>query len=400
MRDSSRSVLMVLEAKFPVRGGGGAESQVLSLGKHLLDRGVHVEVVVPMASGGPQIAQEIVEGLNVTRITYPKVPLIGGVVMLTKLAWLMFSRRRQYAFVHAHIANNMAAVCAVVAPLLGKRMLVKLTGMQEMIGGILDPQPNFITKIKKFAMRRATLLQATSMRIRQMLIDSGFDPARVVLLPNGVDVARFTTAPRDEALRKQLCGDAKFIGVFIGRLSPEKGHDGLLQAWSEAFKGRDDTRLLLVGDGPLREPLSELAARLGIGNQVVFAGHAGNVAPFLSVADFGLLTSLSEGLSNALLEYMAAGLPVIGSRVSGTEDFVVLGTTGWLFEPGSTAELARCLVEAGAVDGAVLNEMGQRAQRRIAETASLEAVTSALISHYAFDGNTNTNNAEKSAKIT
>ena len=97
---------------------------------------------------------------------------------------------------------------------------------------------------------------------------------------------------------------------------------------------------------------------------------------------------------------MAAGLPVIGSRVSGTEDFVVLGTTGWLFEPGSTAELARCLVEAGAVDGAVLNEMGQRAQRRIAETASLEAVTSALISHYAFDGNTNTNNAEKSAKIT
>ena len=384
MSNASHSVLMVLEAKFPVRGGGGAESQVMSIGHRLLECGVQVEVVVPMAVGGPQIGHEMVEGLRVTRIPYPKIRVIGGLIMLTRLAWLLLARRREYAFIHAHIANNMASVCSVVGPILGKRVLVKLTGMQEMVGGILDAQPNLATRIKKMAIRRATLLQATSARIRQMLIDSGFDKKRVVLLPNGVDLARFTDAPRDQQLREQLCGSAQLVGIFVGRLSPEKDHDSLFRAWATAFRGREDTRLLLVGDGALKNVLFELATQLGIEDQIVFAGHAGNVAPFLSVADFGLLTSLSEGLSNSLLEYMAAGLPVIGSRVSGTEDFVVPGQTGWLFEPGSAIELARCLADAATVGVSVLHQMGLYAQQRIVETASLEAVTSALMTHYAF----------------
>ena len=391
---------MVLEAKFPVRGGGGAESQVLSLGKHLLDCGVHVEVVVPMATGGPQIAQEIVEGLNVTRITYPKVPLLGGAIMLSKLAWLLLIRRRQYAFIHAHIANNMAAVCAVAGKLLGKRVLIKLTGMQEMIGGILDPNPTFFTKLKKFAMRRSTFMQATSARIRQMLIDANFDSKRVVLLPNGVDITRFISAPRDHLLREKLCQDATLIGIFVGRLSPEKGHDSLFRAWAAAFKGRVDIKLLLVGDGLLRESLGTLALQLNIENQILFAGHTSNVAPFLSIADFGMLTSLSEGLSNSLLEYMAAGLPVIGSRVSGTEDFVVEGQTGWLFEPGNTEQLTSCLIDAGSAGVSTLHRMGQQAQQRIVETASLASVTSALMTIYEFNGKTRFDETSNAAKMT
>ncbi len=403
MKTPSQSILMVLEAKFPVQGGGGAESQVLSIGKCLLARGVQIEVVVPMAAGGPQLAYEVVEGLSVTRITYPKIKLLGGAVMLTKLAWLLLARRHHYSFIHAHIANNMAAVCAVVGVLLGKRVLIKLTGMQEMMGGILDPAPNIATRLKKIAIRRATLLQATSVRIRQMLIDSSFDPQRVLLLPNGVDVARFTTTARDQLLRERLCGNAQFVGVFVGRLSPEKGHESLFQAWASAFQGRDDVRLLLVGDGLLKESLMASAEQLGIGQQVVFAGHAPDVALFLAIADFGLLTSLSEGLSNALLEYMATGLPVVGSRVSGTEDFVIAGSTGWLFEPGSTNELASCLAEAVSVGVSSLRLMGRQAQQRIMDTASLDAVTSTLMLHYQFQSEDNAltaqNNARKSTTI-
>ena len=132
----------------------------------------------------------------------------------------------------------------------------------------------------------------------------------------------------------------------------------------------------------MRQALGDLAQQLGIGDHVVFAGHAGDVAPFVAIADLGLLTSLAEGLSNALLEYMAGGLPVIGSRVSGTEDFVVPAETGWLFEPGNPHELARCLAEAATTNIAELKHLGRQARQRIILSASLEAVTDRLIGHY------------------
>ena len=379
--DPSKSVFMVLEATFPVIGGGGAESQVMSLGRNLVARGWRVEVVVPMVADGPQLFQEMCEGLQITRIRYPRVPLLGGAVMLVKLAGLLVARRREYAVVHAHIANNMAAVASVVGRLLGKRVVVKLTGMKEMKGGILDARPNAFTRLKRFTIRRANHLQATSARIGSLLVERGFDRSRVLLIPNGVDVERFA-GPADPALRQRLCGPARLVGLFVGRLAPEKGHEMLLRAWASALTGQHDVKLLLVGDGPMRPALADLAQELKIGEQVVFAGHADDVAAFVAMADLGLLTSLAEGLSNALLEYMAGGLPVIGSRVSGTEDFVVPGETGWLFEPGQQAELARCLAEAAATDVSELKRQGQQARQRINLSASLDAVTDRLIGHY------------------
>jgi L-malate glycosyltransferase len=376
---------MILESTFPIHGGGGAESQVLTLGKCLRERDVGVEVIVPMVAAGTQLSSEEVEGLRVTRIIYPKFPLVGGAVMLTRLALLLFVRRRQYSFIHAHIANNMAAVSALVGALLGKPVLIKLTGMTEMVGGILDPNPGIATHIKKWAMRRGAILQATSLRIRQMLIDSGFDTANVIHLPNGVDVARFVRANRNSTLRNELCGDAALVGIFVGRLAAEKGHELLFECWAHEFANRNDVKLVLVGDGPQRTTLQLLAARLGIDAQVVFAGASQDVAKFLAVADFGVLTSLAEGLSNALLEYMASGLPVVGSRVSGTEDFVVPGETGWLFEPGDRASLELALRALARVEPEQLRTMGEQAQRRIVASASLEAVTTSLMNLYQFE---------------
>lgn len=383
--DAKCSVLMVLEAGFPVRGGGGAESQVMNLSRHLQARGYAVEVVVPMVPTGPQLEREICEGVQVTRISYPRMPLLGGAIMLTKLALLLVRRRREFEVFHAHIANNMAAVTSLIGCLAGKRVLVKLTGMQEMKGGILDVKPNFFTRLKKVAIRHATGLQATSSRIGNLLVERGFDRSRVLLLPNGVGIERFS-ARTDAALRVRLCGNARLVGLFVGRLSPEKGHELLLRAWAAAFAGQHDTRLLLVGDGSLRQSLADMAQRLNIGEQIVFAGHADNVAPFVALSDFGLLTSLAEGLSNALLEYMAGGLPVVGSRVSGTEDFVIQGETGWIFEPGQQDELVRCLRDVAATDAHELERLGRNARQRIISSASLDAVTDKLIDHYGLAG--------------
>jgi glycosyltransferase involved in cell wall biosynthesis len=375
---------MVLEALFPPRGGGGAESQVLTLGRRLQDRGYRVTVVVPMVAHGPQAAREVVGGLDVIRIAYPKVRGLGGLVMLSKLAMLMVARRRDFDVIHAHIAHNMAAVSALVGAFLGKRVVVKITGLMEMAGGVLDPHAGPIARARRFALHRATLVQATSTRIRDLLVACGFRRERVVLLPNGVDTGRFQGGRRDAVLRERLCADARLVGIYVGRLVPEKGNELLVEAWAAALAAQPDVKLVLVGDGVLRPALEDLCRTRGISSQVVFAGHADRVAEFLAIADFALLTSFAEGLSNALLEYMAAGLPVIGSRVSGTEDFIAHGRNGWLFDAGDAAALAQCLAAAAAATPETLAAMGHRGREHIEATASLEAVTQRVVECYGF----------------
>lgn len=377
-------VLMVLESVFPTAGGGGAESQVRTLGLHLPGRDVGVSVVVPMVRNGPQVADDQVDGIPVHRIAYPKLPMLGASIMLAKLAWLMFWRRREYTFIHSHIAGNMSAVCCVMGWLLRKPVLVKLTGMTEMVGGILDPQPRFHARVKKAAMLLATTYQATSSQIQRTLVERGFRADKIRLIPNAVDTERFAALARNGQgdARQRLCGERKLVAVYVGRLEAEKDLDLMLRGWARAFRNSSAAALVLVGAGSLQDSLQQLAAELGIGSQVVFAGPSKSVERYLALADVGLLTSRAEGLSNTLLEYMASAMPVIGSRVSGTEDFVITGQTGWLFEAGNVDEFTRCLESAAELPGGQLAAIGENARIFVIDQASIAAVVTRLVELY------------------
>ena len=385
MTEAARTVLLVLEGTFPRHGGGGAESQVATVARCLAARGVRVVVIVPRVPGGPQALAERIENYEVVRIPYPRVRLLGGLVLLARLFWRLLAWHRRYVVIHAHIAHNMAATSAIAGRLLRKPVFVKITGVHEMQGGILDPAPGFAARLRRAALMSATRIQATSSRIGKLVVERGFAPSQVALVPNGVDTDRFARRPCAPGLRRELCGDATRVGIFVGRLSAEKGQPLLLEAWAAALAQAPGTRLLLVGEGPLREMLQESARRLGIEKQVVFAGHRDDVDRLLAVADFAILSSHGEGLSNALLEYMAAELPVVGSRVSGTEDFIEHGRNGWLFEPGDAAALAQVLAEVAQKPDEELRQMGRQARERVQSLASLEAVTARLLSLYGFD---------------
>jgi L-malate glycosyltransferase len=382
MLETGSAILMVLESTFPSPGGGGAESQVRTLGLEFLRRGQPFEVVVPMVATGPQLDAEEVEGIPVTRIPYPKVPWFGAIWMLVSLAWLLFARRSHYRVIHAHIAGNMAAMASLMGWLLGKPVLVKLTGMTEMRGGILDPMPGLGGRLRKLAMRCSSAYQATSQRIAGELGDRGFDPDKVLHLPNAVDTRRFHGLQRDPLRRQQLCGSRTRVGIFVGRLEPEKGIELMVQGWARAFAGRADTALLLVGGGSLMESVRAMGQKLGIDDQLVFVGPTHQVEQYLPLADFGLLTSQFEGLSNSLLEYMAAGLPVVGSQVSGTEDWVIEGRSGWLFPAGDLQSYVKALTAAGSCTAEELQQLGRQARRMVEEQASIPAVVDALQSTY------------------
>ena len=382
MGETDLAVLMVVESLFPALQGGGAESQVRTLGLEFLRRGLPVTVLAPLIDGGPPGTHDEVDGIPVRRLAYPRVRWIGAAWMLAAMvAWLVRERRR-YDVIHAHIAGNMAAVCSLVGRVLGKPVVVKLTGMHEMRHGVLSPDPGPVVRVRAAALRHASAFHAISARIADALEARGHARSKVRRIPNAVDVARFASLAPDAALRRGLCGDASVVGVYVGRLEDEKGLEHLVDGWARALRGRGDAALVVVGDGSLRGALEARGARLGIGEAVRFVGATERVERYLAIADFGVLTSLHEGLSNTLLEYMAAGLPVLGTRVSGTEDFVVDGRTGWLVAPSDPAAIADALQAIVAAGGDRLRELGTAARALVTERASIGAVVDQLIRTY------------------
>jgi L-malate glycosyltransferase len=376
-------VLMVLESVFPATGGGGgAERQVAIVAAQLLARGIPVSVIAPRLPYGGQAVDDQLDAIPIRRIAYPRIPLLGGVVMLTRLAWRLFRLRHDYTVIHAHIAGNMAALCCVMGRWLGKPVLVKLTGMTEMVGGIIDPAAAQQTRLKRAGLRHATYYQATSLQIANMLAAAGFAPSKIHHIPNAVDTQRFGRPPDRAAQRMALCGDKNFVAVYVGRLEPEKDLELLLQGWAAAIGQRSDASLLVLGGGSLQAPLQALAQQLGVDHQVIFIGPTSQVPHYMGLADIGLLTSKAEGLSNTLLEYMASGLPVIGTQVSGTEDFVITGQTGWLFPVSDQAQFQACLTQAAELGAGRLVELGRQAQNKVVAQASMGAVLERLLGLY------------------
>jgi L-malate glycosyltransferase len=372
------SVAMVLDGLYPSPGGGGAESQVRTLSRRMTTDGAQVQVVVPMLSYGSQVASDQIDGVPVTRVRYPHVPGIGAAVLLVRLAWLLWRRRASYEIIHAHIAGNMAAMCALMGWLLRKPVLVKITGLTEMAGGILDANVRPGVRLRRALLRLATGYQATSTRIAGMLRQHGFRSDKIQLIPNAVDTERFDHRTRNLQLRKDLFGDKRLVGVYVGRFEAVKGVELLIHGWASVFSGRYDAMLLLVGNGSLRAQHEATCRSLGIAEQVMFAGPRDRVEDYLAVADFGILPSLHEGLSNTLLEYMAAGLPVLGSRVSGTEDFVINDQTGWIFAPGNEADFVEMLTRVREAAREELHRLGAKAHQLVSERASIGSVVEQL----------------------
>lgn len=364
------SLLMVIEAYFP--STGGAERQLELIAGALVDRGHDVLVVAPRLDRRFPAGADQHGRLRLWRIGFPAVPLLGGLVLQLRLAWLLWRDRHRYAAIHVHVAHHMGAVCAVMGRLLGKPVVVKFSGWWEMEKGCLRRDGGLLAWLSRALLRRATALQAISSRIASDLAAFGFRASRIHRIPNAVATARFEALPRPRA-------DAQPPRmVFVGRLVPEKCLDLLLRAWRLADLGTLGWRLRIVGGGPQEQELRALAREQGVDGCVEWVGESRKVEEHLAVADVGVLVSRAEGLSNTLLEYFAAGLPVVATRVSGSEDFVVHGSNGWLSAAGDCAALAANLAACAATDAATRTRMGLQARDDVARQAGLASVLAQL----------------------
>lgn len=237
----------------------------------------------------------------------------------------------------------------------------------------------------RFAYRFAHAVLANSPRVGQLLVRTEGVPAhRVAVVPNFVEEDAFASASADRIreFRAELGipPGAPTVGI-IANLRAVKNHPSLLRAFALLRDRWPDAYLILVGDGDSRQSLETLAADLGIGNRVRLAGRRPNRPNLHHMFDVSVLCSLHEGLSNSILEAMAAGNPVIATAVGATPDAVLDGETGLLVPPSDPVRLSEA-IDALLADPPRAHEMGAAGRRRVREQYSPHAALTALDSLY------------------
>jgi glycosyltransferase involved in cell wall biosynthesis len=182
--------------------------------------------------------------------------------------------------------------------------------------------------------RTADAYVAISPAIRRELELAGYDPRRIHDIPNGVPVPL-------SAWRQRGTAGGPRVAVYTGRLAEEKGLDVLIAAWPMVQRSHPGCRLILVGEGPMRRMLEEQAGALGVREVIEFRGAVADVTETLREADLYVLPSREEGMSIALLEAMALGMPVVASDIPGNRGIIRHGKTGMLVAAGEPEALAR-----------------------------------------------------------
>jgi glycosyltransferase involved in cell wall biosynthesis len=227
-------------------------------------------------------------------------------------------------------------------------------------------------RLQKLVCRLADCVLVNAEAIRENLIEQGYDRSKIVVIRNGITLGKFREARRGAVIRQELGfpPSARLVGVF-SRLNRMKGVEYFLDAASVLARRFPDVCFLVVGDGGIKGELEEQARGLRLGQRIVFTGFRSDVPDLLSEAAISVLPSLSEGTSNTLLESMAAGIPVVATRVGGNPEVIEDGVSGLLVPPRDSTALA-------AVIGRLLEDeelalgLGQAGIRRVAELFSIE----------------------------
>ncbi len=212
----------------------------------------------------------------------------------------------------------------------------------------------------------------------------GAAAARTDVIPSGVDTDVFRPRADFRAVARARIGvdPAHPVIGTVGRLERRKGTDVLVAAAAELVKkGLPDLRVVVVGDGPLRDELPLLAARLGIADRVHMLGDRSDVPEMLAALDVFVLPSRSEGMSNALLEAMASALPVVATAVGGNPEAVSAETTGMLIPPDDPTTMADAVLRL-VTSPALASELGRAARRRVEERYGAQAMVRRLEAVY------------------
>lgn len=359
---------------------GGAELSVPRLARAMARLGV--EVVMCGVSG--KRAFQGNDDLSLIRLpAFDWLPrYVGGVAFLFVALISLIRARRRYDLIHAHGLSSVAPAAIIAGTFLGKPVIAQARGA-GMTGDVSILGQSWLRSFRRRLLMTVDRYVALTDQIGGELLGLGLDGRRVVTIPNGVDTSVFYPWVGDRrALRRKLeLSEEDKMVIFVGRLVPGKRVDLLIRGLRQVRERVPEARLVLVGDGPLRSELEQIVVRLGLDSSVIFAGNRPDVAAYLQASDVFVLPSEAEGMSNAVLEAMACGLPVLVSDCEGNRELVTNGLDGMVFPHGSEKSLAQ-KIETLLLDTVCAQRLAGAAVEKVQSQFRLESVATRYMELY------------------
>ena len=348
---------------------GGSERQALQLTRLLAQSG---RFKVQLACLSPEgFLRDSINDLDLGEI--PSFPLNSfydqnAVRQLRRFVRWLKSSRIDILHTHDFYTNVFGMAAGALA-----RLPVRVASMRETAGMRSAAQK----QVQRVAYSLAHHVVANSNAVREKLIDDGVAAGKVSVIYNGLDVRRLATRlSRAESL--SLLGlpaeieSRRFISIVANMRHEVKDYPMFLRSARVVKDAVPEAAFLLAGEGELSDSLRVLARDLGISDSTFFLGRCENVAELLAVSEICVLSSKAEGFSNSILEYMAAGRPVVVTSVGGAPEVVSEGETGYLVRSGDDAMMAERLI-ALLRDPERARAMGAKGRRRVEERFSCEA---------------------------
>jgi glycosyltransferase involved in cell wall biosynthesis len=356
---------------YPPSAAGGAEQQARLQAEELVRRGHRIEVVCARTPGH---RPETLNGVKVHRLRRVNVKYLRTVTYLFMLTVFLLRHVRRYELVHVHLANLQADVAVAISRQAGRPTYLKVAA-----GGPLGEigRMRAVSAITRFfGLRHADAVQAISDEIGDDLARIGVAPERIHRIPNGVVVPP-DPGPNERADARAALGlhlDVTAV-IYLGRMERDKGVADLLAAWRRV--ARDDRTLLLIGSLGLKDPVGMETLPKGVD----YRGWTIEARRYMAAADAFVLPSHAEGMSNALLEAMAAGLACVSTTVGAAPEMIRNGESGLLVPPKDHEALGAAL-ESLLDDSELRARLGACARESVAATYGIERIVDQVEAAY------------------
>ena len=238
-------------------------------------------------------------------------------------------------------------------------------------------------QLDRWSLRAAAKVFTVSVPFREELTAIGVNPSRIEIIHNAIPAnwGKGGRGQRAKVLRASVgIADDRNVVLIVGRLSREKDHLTLLEAFQN-LPAEAKAHLVIVGEGPERPRIEQRARELGIVKRITMTGHQDSAAPWYGAADLAVLSSLSEGSPNALLEAMATKVPIVATAVGGIPEMVTDGESALLVQPGDVAGMSLAMKRL-LLEPALAFQLQQRALELIFERHRPEARMRLLLAIY------------------
>jgi len=351
---------------------GGPALHVAYLTAGLRERGYDTTLVAGSLARGEDSMAFVAHARDVQIVRIDELgreisPLRDFVATL-RLARLIRRERPDILHTHTAKAGTIGRVAALLAGRRGPPIVVH-TFHGHVLRGYFGPlRSRFFRLLERWLAARTTALIAVSPQVRDDLVALDVaPPERFVVVRLGIELEERVAAGHDgraESRRYLGIEPDRFAVGWIGRMTAVKRTDDVLVAFKRLREEGIDAVLCMVGDGPDRPELERRAHELGVVRHTLFLGYQADVAPFYAAFDALVLPSSNEGTPVSAIEALAAGRPVVATRVGGVPDVVQEGRDGFLVDPGATDDLAERLTRL-ARDPDLRERMGAAGRERV-----------------------------------